>query len=71
LQPGDRLVVYNGNNDISGSHAVIFMGWSSQYPGVMQTINGTAGRPTFAGGICVKAPCGPWAKLPILTVWRP
>ena len=71
LQPGDRLVVYNGNVDLIGSHAIIFMGWSPNNPNVMQTINGTAGRPTFAGGSCIKQPCGSWPLYPVLYVWRP
>lgn len=71
LVPGDRLVVYNGNTDLVGAHAITFMGWSAQNKNVMQTINGTAGRPTFAGGSCVKPPCGSWPLYPVLYAWRP
>ncbi len=72
LQPGDRVNIYNGNPDLTGSHAVIFMGWKAD--GVMQVVQGGAGgsghdanraRP---GVWCVKTLCKEW-MVPIVKIW--
>lgn len=68
LRPGDYVVIYNGNRDLVGAHAVIFVGWAS--PGNMQVVQGSYGRPTSSGTICVKSSCGTRMK-PLLYIWSP
>lgn len=56
LRPGDYVVLYNGNTDLTGSHAMIFMGWTSD--GRMQVIQSSWGKPTNNGTVCVRNSCG-------------
>lgn len=74
LQPGDRIVIYNGNEDLVGSHAVIFMGWAPG--GKMQVVQGGGGGKgaeasrARGGTWCVKSECG--SKLvPLISAWSP
>jgi len=68
LQPGDYVIVYNGNADLVGAHAVIFMGWKNRnYADIVQ---GNAPPPFTTrsrNGLCLRAACG---GLPIYT-YRP
>jgi len=69
LKPGDRLVIYNGNHDLVGAHAIIFMGWAKD--GISaQVVQGSAGLPTRGGTWCLKKACG--SRLyPLIYAWRP
>ena len=57
LRPGDYVVVYNGNSDLVGSHAFIFMGFRGSNE--IDVVQG-GGTPANArrGHICVKSGCG-------------
>lgn len=71
LQPGDRLVIYNGNPDLVGAHAIIFMGWAAD--GVSaQVVQGSYGQPTKGGTWCIRdiAKCGK-RFVPLTNGWRP
>lgn len=71
LRPGDYVVIYNGNPDLVGSHAVIFMGWASE--GRMQVVQGGTGstaNPTASGTWCVKSSCGD-SMVPLLYIRTP
>ncbi len=72
LRPGDRITVYNGNKDLMGSHAAIFVGWAGN--GQMQVIQGGAGGKGDENGrarkgtICVKTSCGE-SMIPLIGAW--
>ncbi|TSC83919.1 MAG: Uncharacterized protein G01um101413_722 [Parcubacteria group bacterium Gr01-1014_13] len=74
LRPGDYVVFYNGNDDLVGSHAVIFMGWASE--GRMQVVQGGMGKytnppnSTASGTWCVKSSCGE-SMVPLLYIYTP
>ncbi|MFA5853455.1 MAG: pilin [Patescibacteria group bacterium] len=74
LRPGDRIVIYNGNEDLVGAHAVIFMGWASG--GKMQVVQGGGGgrgteKSRARGGTwCVKSTCGS-RLIPLISAWSP
>ncbi len=71
LQPGDRLVVYNGNKDPLGAHGVIFVGWSGDKIQVIQGGAGGSGAESGrarAGTICIKSTCGE-NMIPLLYAW--
>jgi hypothetical protein len=71
LQPGDRLVVYNGNKDPLGAHGVIFMGWSGDKIQVVQGGQGGSGADkdsARSGTICIKSTCGE-NMIPLLYAW--
>jgi hypothetical protein len=55
LEPGDYVVIYTGNEDLSGRHAVTFLGWTSD--GWMQTVSGNAGKDTAVTAYCVRSSC--------------
>jgi hypothetical protein len=69
LLPGDRLVIYNGNNDLVGAHAIIFMGWAKDGKSA-QVVQGSAGQPTKGGTWCIKKACGD-RLYPLTNAWRP
>lgn len=70
LQRGDRLVIYNGNNDIVGAHAIIFTSWAKDGKRI-NVIQGSAGTPTHGGSWCVHpTKCGD-NVYPITNIWRP
>lgn len=82
LQPGDRLVVYNGNNDLVGAHALIFVGWATDKgaaEGTMNVIQGGNGgkgdqkNVTRPGPICVTKNCRKKNGVftPLINGWRP
>jgi len=68
LRPGDYINIYNGNTDLTGGHAIMFLGWAKD--GITAyTIEGGGGkRPGYDGvwkvGLagfnkeCLKAACG-------------
>lgn len=56
LQPGDKIIVYNGNSSFTGSHTGIFTGFGSG--GYVNVIHGSAGRDTARGRMCVRTSCG-------------
>ncbi|WKZ28964.1 MAG: pilin [Patescibacteria group bacterium] len=74
LRPGDRVVIYNGNEDLVGAHAVIFMGWASG--GKMQVVQGGGGgrgdekSRARSGTWCVKSECGS-RLIPLISAWSP
>ncbi len=60
LRPGDRVVIYNGNEDLVGSHAVIFTGWAGDKMQVVQGGGGGSGEEkdrARSGTWCVKSSC--------------
>ena len=73
-KPGDRIVIYNGNKDLVGAHAVIFMGWAAG--GRMQVVQGGGGgsgqeKSRARGGTwCVKSECGD-KMIPLISAWSP
>lgn len=75
LRPGDYVVIYNGNRDMVGAHAVIFVGWARDGMS-MQVIQGGAGgsgiKATKArpGTWCVKSACGS-RMIPLAYIWSP
>lgn len=69
LQPGDYVVLYNGNPDLIGAHAVTFLGWAADGK-KMQVVQGSAGKDTWNGTICVRSACGD-AQVPLLYAWSP
>lgn len=69
LRPGDYVVYYNGNTSLTGSHAVIFLGWANE-PGVAQVISGSAERAARPHTACLGAECGE-DMMPITGAFRP
>ena len=57
LQPGDAIDYYNGNNDLTSSHAVIFLGWATDGKRA-QVISGAWGRTPRAHTVCLRSSCG-------------
>lgn len=55
LQPGDYVIVYNGNTSLRGSHAALFVGWGSG--GRAQVIQGSWGKVVSMGTVCIKSSC--------------
>ncbi len=55
LQPGDYVIVYNGNSSLRGTHAALFIGWGSG--GRAQVIQGSWGRVASIGTVCIKSEC--------------
>jgi hypothetical protein len=75
LTPGDRIVVYNGNTDLVGSHAAIYIGPSKSkgYIEVIQGGNGGKGvenKRMRGGKICVRKSCKT-KMIPLITAWSP
>jgi len=68
LQPGDSIVIFNANSSIRGSHAAIFMGWSSRN-GVANVIQGSPGKVVKRGTICLKSACG--LPFPLTSTFKP
>lgn len=56
LRPGDYFVCYNGNADLTGSHALVFLGWQGNRAQVVDASYG--GAPSFHTGPCLKSSCG-------------
>lgn len=55
LQPGDYVIVYNGNTSLRGTHAALFVGWGSG--GRAQVIQGSWGKVVGLGTVCIKSSC--------------
>ncbi len=67
LQPGDYIIVYNGNSSLRGTHAALFVGWGSG--GKAQVIQGSYGKTVSQGSICILSTCPNPAAL--IEVTRP
>lgn len=67
LQPGDYIIVYNGNSSPLGTHAALFVGWASG--GRAQVIQGSWGKIVSMGTVCIKSSCSPPESL--IEVTRP
>lgn len=68
LKPGDYVVFYNGNKDLTGTHAVTFLGWTND--GWMQIAQGSFGKKVTFGNVCVKSSCGE-QQVPLIYAYSP
>lgn len=55
LEPGDKVIFFNANDDPPGNHAVIFMGWASE--GRAKIIGGGSGQLIKESSVCLKTTC--------------
>jgi len=81
LQPGDYINIYNGNTDLTGGHAQLFLGWGKdrKHAHVIQG-GGGCGKDGITGktdcGVtrygypCYTSGCGN-AFMPITSIYRP
>jgi len=69
LEPGDYVIIYTGNTDQTGSHAIIFLGWAEDGK-TMEAVSGTAGKSTQYKNYCIKSACGD-SMFPILYIHSP
>lgn len=81
LRPGDYVNIYNGNTDLTGGHAILFMGWAKdgKHAIVVQGGGGCAKnasgqtecRVARPGLVCLKSACG-GLIMPITSIysWR-
>ncbi|MEA3226318.1 MAG: hypothetical protein U9Q07_10235, partial [Planctomycetota bacterium] len=68
LEPGDIMIIYNGNSSPAGSHTAIFLGWDTG--GWAHVIDGSAQRLIGYNRQCIKSSCGQSRK-PLLWVHKP
>ncbi|MEY4745094.1 MAG: Type secretion system pilin [Candidatus Parcubacteria bacterium] len=57
LEPGDFVIIFNGNSSCASSHAQIFLGWAS--PGRARLANGQWSGPQWESTECMMRSCGP------------
>lgn len=70
LEPGDVIVVYNGNSargSAPGLHSMIFVGWAAN--GKAQVIQGNYQKATSDGAVCITSNCTP--TVPLIRVFKP
>lgn len=73
LRPGDYVVFYNGNTDLTGAHALLFIGWD-EAGNFGKFINSSDGKGVSIRSYCitVNSPCGKNGyTLPIVNVYSP
>jgi hypothetical protein len=73
LKAGDRIHVYNGNNDLTGSHAAIVVGWTTDGNSVQVVQGGGGGSGaendrSRGGTLCIKRACED-KMLPLVKGW--
>jgi hypothetical protein len=68
IQPGDALIYFTGNNDCSGTHAAIFVGWENER-GMARVFQGQVGSLVSYGKHCLSPQCGNW--YPLTNIIRP
>jgi len=68
LEPGDIMIIYNGNSSPAGSHTAIFLGWDTG--GWAHVIDGDARRLIGYGRQCIRDSCGAQRR-PLLWVHKP